>query len=101
MSISAAKSRKCAHPYIERKEGVCGGEPVIAGTRISVSLITQLERHGHSVDEIVAMYPHINHAQVYDALSFYYDNKEEIDKIISESTEEYWMDETKEEPWRK
>jgi uncharacterized protein (DUF433 family) len=101
MPISAVKSPEYAHPYIERKEGVCGGEPVIVQTRISVSLIAQLEVSGHSVDEIVAMYPHINHAQVYDALSFYYDNKEEIDRIIEESAEEYWIEKTREESWRK
>lgn len=83
------KSKIIKHPHIERRKGICGGEPVIRGTRITVSLIVQLERNGHSVDEIVSMYPHINHAQIYDALSYYYDNKNEIDKYIEESSEEH------------
>lgn len=101
MSLTAEKSYKLKHLYIERKKGVCGGEPVIVGTRISVSLIVELEQLGHSVDEIVSMYPHITHAQVYDALSYYYDHKKEIDKIIRENKEDYWLKKTKAEAWRK
>ena len=101
MSLAVEKEKKLKHPYIEKKKGVCGGEPVIAGTRISVNLIVELERAGNSVDEIVVMYPHITHAQVYDALSYYYDHKEEIDKIIEENKEAYWMEKTKGEGWRK
>ena len=101
MSLTIAQGKKLKPPYIERKKGVCGGEPVIVGTRITVSLIVEMERAGHSVDEMVAMHPHITHAQVYDALSYYYDHKEEIDKIIEENKEEYWMEKTKDENWRK
>lgn len=101
MSITTKKMNKLKHPYIEKKVGVCGGEPVIVGTRISVSLIVEMERAGHSVDEMVTMYPHITHAQVYDALSYYYDHKIEIDKIIDENKEEYWKEKTKGENWRR
>ncbi len=99
MGLAVKKSKP--HPYITRKKNVCGGEPVIEGTRVSVSLIVEMDRTGHSVDEIIAMYPHITHAQVYDALSFYYDHKEEIDKIIEENKEEYWIKKTAGETWRK
>ncbi len=40
------------------------------------------------VDEIVASYPHLNHAQVYDALSYYYENKREIDREIKQQNHE-------------
>jgi hypothetical protein len=50
---------------------------------------------------MVAMYPHIKHAQVYDALSYYYDHKKEIDKTIDENKEGYWKKKTKGENWRK
>lgn len=93
--------KKIKHLYIERKKGVCGGEPVIVGTRISVSFIAELEKSGYTADEMVAMYPHITHAQVYDALSYYYHQRGEIDRIIEENREEYWMEKTKDEGWRK
>lgn len=101
MSTATERERKIRHLHIEKKKGVCGGEPVIAGTRISVGFIAELEKSGYTADEIVTMYPHITHAQVYDALSYYYDHKEEIDKIIEENKEEYWIEKTKGEGWRK
>jgi len=102
MSTRQATIEKVTRPkhiYIERKKGVCGGEPVIVGTRISVRLIAELDQAGHSVDEIVTMYPHIKHAQVYDALSYYYDHRTEVDKLIEENKEEYWIKKTKGEHW--
>lgn len=95
------KERKIRHQYIERKKGVCGGEPVIVGTRINVSLIAEMEKSGYTADEMVAMYPHITHSQVYDALSYYYHNRDEIDKMIEENKEDYWIEKTKGEGWRK
>ena len=80
---------------------ICGGEPVIADTRISVRLVVELENAGKNVDEIVAMYPHITHAQVHDALSYYYDNKEEIDRFVEENTEGYIREKYKGSPWLK
>jgi uncharacterized protein (DUF433 family) len=77
------------HAYITRDPKISGGEPIIKGTRISVRLIAEFENSGKSVDDIVAMYPHLNHAQVHDSLSYYYDNKEEVDRFIEENTEEY------------
>lgn len=101
MTDVIVRDRKIKHAYIEQKKGVCGGEPVIVGTRISVRLIAEMEKAGHSVDEIVAMYPHIKHAHIYDALSYYYDHKTEIDGLIEENKESYWMEKTKGEGWRK
>lgn len=101
MAIITAKKNKLKHPYIEKRLGVYGGEPVIVRTRISVSLIVEMERAGDTVDEMAAMYPHITHVQVHDALSYYYDHKEEIDKIIDENKEEIWIEKTKGEDWRK
>lgn len=101
MSTTIKEMNKLKHSYIGKKIGVCGGEPVIVGTRISVSLIVEMERAGHSVDEMVTMYPHITYAQVYDALSYYYDHKKEIDEIINENKEEYWKEKTKDENWRR
>ncbi len=84
------------HSYIERRSDIVGGEPIIVGTRIAVRLIAGWHRLGHTVDEIVAMYPHLNHAQVYDALSYYYDHKEEIERLLAENDEDKVRREAKE-----
>jgi uncharacterized protein (DUF433 family) len=39
---------------------------------------------GDTPDEFVESYPHLNLAQVYDALSYYYDHREEIDRDRAE-----------------
>jgi hypothetical protein len=35
---------------------------------------------GHSPDEIIGSHPHLNLPQVHDALSFYYENRDELDQ---------------------
>ena len=72
------------HPHVGRVEGVCGGEPIILGTRISVVRIVQLLRAYGSVDEILESMPHLTKAQVYAALSYYHDHREEIEHLMEQ-----------------
>ena len=83
---------KTEHPHIVRVPGVCGGDPVIKGTRISVAFIARFIHGGTQPDEIVEMYPHLTHASVHDAISYYYDHKAEIDDLIANSTPEALAD---------
>ncbi|MEK6656642.1 MAG: DUF433 domain-containing protein [Nitrospirota bacterium] len=58
-----------------------GGEPVISGTGIRVmDIAIRHEVMGMSPDEIISALPHLNLSQVHDALSYYYEHKNEIDK---------------------
>ena len=84
---TAAERVEVIHPHIERRSGVQGGRPVIKGTRFPVSSIVQNHRRGLSVDEILREFPHLTPAQVYDALSYYYDCREQVDREIQESTD--------------
>jgi len=70
---------KTEHPYIVKVAGVSGGRPIIKGTRITVWLVANLFKQGCSPEEILATYPHLTPAAVYDALSYYFDHKEEIE----------------------
>jgi uncharacterized protein (DUF433 family) len=70
------------HPHIERRPGVQGGRPVIKGTRFPVSSVVQNHRRGLSVDDILGEFPHLTPAQVHDALSYYYDHRQQIDREI-------------------
>ncbi len=38
-------------------------------------------------EELVKEFPHLSFSQIYDALSYYYDHKEEMDKDIESSSE--------------
>ncbi|MFQ5863788.1 MAG: DUF433 domain-containing protein [bacterium] len=83
---------KIDHPYLTRVRGVCGGKPIIAGTRVPVWVIVGYHFNlKYSIDQIIEIIPHISHAQVYDMLSYYYDHKDEIDEQLKLNTdEEYW-----------
>jgi uncharacterized protein (DUF433 family) len=74
--------------HVERKPGVCGGKPCIAGTRIRVWDIHVLHNiEGRRPEEIVAAFPHISVADIHAALAYYYDNREVIDREMREAEE--------------
>jgi uncharacterized protein (DUF433 family) len=62
----------------------CSGQPRVAGTRIRVSNIVLWTEQGRSPDEIVAGYPQLTLADVHSALAYYFDNREEMDRLIEE-----------------
>jgi uncharacterized protein (DUF433 family) len=78
------------HAYIEVVEKITGPQAVIKGTRIPVNIIIGYLRVGETPESLVEnVLPHLTLAQVYDALSYYYDHQDQIEREISENTEEY------------
>lgn len=70
--------------HIEVTPGVAGGKPRIAGHRITVQNVAIWhERLGMSADDIANEYG-LTLADVYAALAYYYDHREEIDRSIWE-----------------
>ena len=70
-------------PHVETREGVCGGAPVIRGTRFPVrSIAVYVLRHGMTPEEVVREWPHLTLAMVHGALAYYYDHQPEIDADI-------------------
>lgn len=72
------------HPYIVRTAGVCGGRPRIKDSRIPVSTIAEYVRSGDSLGSILGLYPHIAPFAIEDAVSYYHDYRQEIDREIEE-----------------
>ncbi len=70
------------HKYVIKDEKIYSGSPIIKGTRIPVKAIVIHYQSGMSIEDILEGYPSINPAQLFDALSYYHDNKEEIEKDI-------------------
>jgi uncharacterized protein (DUF433 family) len=68
--------------YVTRNSEILSGEPIITGTRTSVRAIVGMWRLGIMPEEIINHLPHLNLAQVFDALSFYLDNQAEINEYI-------------------
>ena len=78
---------KTLDAHIEMTPGVCGGKPRIAGHRITVQNVAIWhERLGWSPDEIAAEYE-LDIADVYAALTYYHDHREEIERSIQEDEE--------------
>lgn len=70
------------HCYIIKDEQILGGEPIIKGTRTPVRAIVETWRLGVAAEEIPQALPHLNLAQVFDALSYYSDHQQEINEYI-------------------
>lgn len=65
--------------HIESTEGVCGGKPCIAGTRIRVQdVVVWHEHQGQTPEEIAAAFPQLSLAQIHSALAYYFDHQQEI-----------------------
>ncbi len=71
--------------HIEITPGVAGGKPRIAGHRITVhDVVVWHESIGMGADEIAAEYD-LSLADVYAALAYYFDHRDEIDQQIKDS----------------
>jgi uncharacterized protein (DUF433 family) len=82
----AKLAEKNEHPHIISQRDLCGGSPVIRGTKFPVrSVVNYILHQGLSPEELVREFTHLTLAQVYDALSFYYDHKDLIDKDLRDN----------------
>jgi uncharacterized protein (DUF433 family) len=71
--------------HIEMTPGIAGGKPRIAGHRITVQqIVVWHERMGWSADEIATEFD-LTLSDIYAALAYYFDHREEIDRAIEES----------------
>ncbi len=78
------RKTRSVHPYIERKRGVCGGRPVLKGTRFPVSSVAIYYRRGLTAEDILQDFPQLTPTQVYGALAYYFEHREEIDTEIEQ-----------------
>jgi uncharacterized protein (DUF433 family) len=67
-------------PYVNETPGVCGGYPVIRGTRIPVRILVGLYREYGDLAEILAAYPHLTAEQVQGALDYYAADPARVDE---------------------
>jgi uncharacterized protein (DUF433 family) len=69
--------------HISRTPGICGGRPCIAGHRIRVQDIAiEHEWQALAPEEICQQHPGLTLAEVYSALSYYYEHHGEIQAEI-------------------
>lgn len=76
--------------HVTRTPGLCGGKACIAGTRIRVQdIYVWHERQGQSPDEIVSQFKQLTLADVYAALAYFWDHRDEILQQMADETALY------------
>jgi uncharacterized protein (DUF433 family) len=55
---------------IVRDRGICGGEPVFKGTRVTLRTVLASLADGDSVQELLADYPSLKAEDIYAAIAF-------------------------------
>lgn len=74
---------------ITADDGILGGEPRIEGTRVGVRHVAGSVLESGQSPAYVADQLDLSLASVYEALSYYYDNIEEIRRIERENAEAF------------
>jgi uncharacterized protein (DUF433 family) len=75
--------RSVIRDHVKITPGVSGGKPRIAGHRIRVmDIVLWHTKLGWSPDEIVSQFPQLTLADVYAALTYYWDHKNDIEADI-------------------
>jgi len=74
------------YPHIEISPE---GKIFIAGTRFKIKhIILDRIAYGWDADEIQRQHPQLSLAQIYAALTYYYDHQTEMDKLIADDLRE-------------
>jgi uncharacterized protein (DUF433 family) len=64
---------------IVQDDDVCGGDPILEGTRIRVSdVVAQVEYREKAPEEVVSSFPALSVADVYAALTYYHERPSQI-----------------------
>ncbi|MGD8263303.1 MAG: DUF433 domain-containing protein [Desulfobacterales bacterium] len=88
MTEQALSKVTTSHPYIVINKDVCDGSPIVEGTRTRViDIAIEYEVLGRSPDEIISSHPHVSLYHIHDALSYYYENRDELDRKIKQDHE--------------
>ncbi len=77
-----------AHPGIESRPGVCGGEPCIVRTRIPVWVLERARQLGSSEVDILRAYPRLRAEDLANAWGFVRSHRDEIERQIRENEED-------------
>jgi uncharacterized protein (DUF433 family) len=83
LTSATAKPLSTTFRYVTSESSVLQGEPIIVGTEVAVRDIVGLWKSGVKPEEIPQhLFDLVTIAQVFDALSFYADYPEKVDRWI-------------------
>ena len=84
----AETKTQIAAPRVINKPGVCGGDPIIAGTRIPVWWLECARRRGMTQARLLRDFPKLCQEDLLAAWDYVQTHELEIEKQIIENTEE-------------
>lgn len=87
--VPAGETPDPNHPLISSYQGIGNGEPVIAGTRVTVRAIVEYDRMYHDIARTMRAIPHVSQDQIQDALAYFEAHTAEIEKYIEENEQAY------------
>ncbi len=77
------------HPYVQVETTSRGVRATVSDAGTPVSIVVGYIRLGLAPEDFAEeVHPALTPAHVHDALSYYYDHRDEIDREIAENTEE-------------
>lgn len=82
-SEPSGEQQTTEHPYVTQVDTILSGEPIIKDTRTPVRAIVEHWKFGDRPEDIVQHLPHLRLAQIFDALSYYDDHREQIEHYIT------------------
>ena len=56
--------------FIEQKNGVLGGKPVIKNTRIGVDMVLEKIGAGETIEDLLLAYPHLSKIEILACISY-------------------------------
>ena len=76
-----------AYRYIVSGGGARGGHARVEGMRIGVHDVVSYFLLGCGIDEVVARFPDLSKAQIYECLAYYEDHRAEVEALALSQTE--------------
>jgi uncharacterized protein (DUF433 family) len=77
------------HPYVSETPGVCGGYPVVRGTRTPVWVIVEHFRAAGAIEPILSALSHLSREQVQGALDYYAAYPARVDADIARNAQAF------------
>lgn len=78
----AIRMRPTEYPHIFWNEAK--GVPCISGTRLRVQDVVAHHLAGRSLADVEEAYPSYSRAEILSALAYYYDHKDDVDRLMEE-----------------
>ncbi len=92
MAVDNSGKSPPAYPHIVKNSEANNGDAFIIGTSVRVwNIVEFFYVAGMSVEDILLHLKTVTPAQVFCALAYYHDHKEEVDRIRFEKRRQFWV----------